>query len=159
MLKIWYYGGNVNVLTSAQDYFDAAWKNDWITDPLVKEMIKDVDKSEVIGPHLIESPVLGPIPPTTLSGGVKVLILLLKDNSFVYNISNCGDNCAKWILEIAKQKDLVVYLEHIMQFNGEFEIKFMNTDRIVYNFKEYLDEILKIEQKFNEGLISSATFI
>ena len=78
MLKIWYLGGDIEVLSYASDYFDLNWEDEWIIDPFVKEMIKDVDKSEVIGPHLIESPVLGPIPPTTLSGGVKVLILMLK---------------------------------------------------------------------------------
>ena len=143
MLKIWYLEG-VNYVKNAQMYFEHNWEDDWITDPFVKEMIKDVDKSEVIGPHLIESPVLGPIPPTTLSGGVQVLILLLKDNSKVFNISNCGDNCAKWILEIAKQKDLVVYLEHIMHFDEEFEIKIMNTNKIVRNKQEYNLELLTI---------------
>lgn len=58
-------------------------------------MILDVDKSSVISAHVIESPVLGAITPKVLSGGVKVLILMLKDNSFVYNLSNCGDNYAK----------------------------------------------------------------
>ncbi|WP_405755292.1 DUF4869 domain-containing protein [Anaerovibrio slackiae] len=39
-------------------------------------MIFDVDKSKVIGANLIESPVLGPIPPERLSGGVKTLLLM-----------------------------------------------------------------------------------
>ena len=42
-------------------YFDNQYEDEWITDKLSIEMIRDVDKSEVIGPHLIESPVLGPI--------------------------------------------------------------------------------------------------
>jgi hypothetical protein len=69
-------------------------------------MIKDVDKSEVVGPHLIQSPVLGPISPRELSGGVKTLLLLAFDNSGkIFNATACGDNCAKWILEIAQNKD------------------------------------------------------
>lgn len=39
-------------------------------------MIKDVDRSDVIGTHLIESPVLGPISTKDISGGVKTLILM-----------------------------------------------------------------------------------
>ncbi len=39
-------------------------------------MIKDVDKSTVIAPRIIESPVLGAITPRELSGGVKTLILI-----------------------------------------------------------------------------------
>ena len=40
-----------------------------------KEMIYDVDKSVVLDSGVIDSPVLGKIPPTGLSGGVKTLIL------------------------------------------------------------------------------------
>lgn len=107
MLNVWYKGGNVTVLTNAPLYFDGVFEPEWFDDPLVKEMVKDVDDSEVVGPYLIISPVLGPIAPTHLSGGVKVLILLLKDPNFIYNISNCGDNCAKWILKIAEEKALI----------------------------------------------------
>ena len=41
-------------------------------------MIKDVDKSDVIGPQVIDSPVLGGISPRELSGGVKTLIDIYK---------------------------------------------------------------------------------
>lgn len=141
MLDIWYCGGNIEVLTDAPRYFDNVWEDEWLEDPLVKQMIKDVDNSEVISPHLIESPVLGPIGPKDISGGVKVLILLLKDTSFIYNISNCGDNCAKWIIEIAKicekeqNSDLTVFLEHIMDFGTcqplGIDFKIMNSNKIV----------------------------
>ena len=49
-------------------YFDNTYEDEWITDELSREMIRDVDRSEVIGAHLIESPVLGPISPKELSG-------------------------------------------------------------------------------------------
>lgn len=48
----------------------------------VKEMIRAVDKSEVLSSHAIESPVLGIIPTTRLSGGVKALILIYKSQSY-----------------------------------------------------------------------------
>lgn len=44
-----------------------------------KEMILDVDKSIVLGNAVIDSPVLGKISPTALSGGVKTLILIKQD--------------------------------------------------------------------------------
>jgi hypothetical protein len=141
MLKIWYDNG-IDHMIDAPLYFDNVFEDEWMEDELVKEMVLDVDKSKVLYPHVIESPFLGPITPRELSGGVKVLILLLKDDSWMYNISNCGDNCAKWILEIGKQKDLTVYLEHHMYFEGEFEIEILNTGRIVHNQPEYLRELL-----------------
>ena len=82
-------------------YFDNVYEDEWITDPLSIEMIRDIDKSDVLGVHLIESPVLGPISPKDLSGGVKTLMLMaFADQDKVFNASACGDNCAKWILKI-----------------------------------------------------------
>ncbi|MCD7764757.1 MAG: DUF4869 domain-containing protein [Lachnospiraceae bacterium] len=149
MLKIWYYCG-IEYMKDAPSYFDHVYEDEWIIDPLVKEMILDVDLSTVISAHVIESPVLGAITPKELSGGVKVLILMLKDDSFVYNMSNCGDNCAKWILKIAAQKDLTVYLQHILRFDGDFNIMIMNTGKIVHNRKEYVNALLEAEGMANE---------
>ena len=153
MLNIWYCGGNVEVLTDAPRYFDNVWEDEWLEDPLVKLMIKDVDNSEVISPHLIESPVLGPIGPKDISGGVKVLILLLKDTSFIYNISNCGDNCAKWILEICKDRDIVAYLEHVMHFKDPFDIKVLNTGNVVHRMQDLIPELRESNNLVEAGKI------
>lgn len=144
MLKIWYYGGT-EYMKDAPAYFDNVYEDEWIEDSFVKEMIQGVDSSTVVSAHIIESPVFGAITPKELSGGVKVLILMLKDDSFVYNMSNCGNNCAKWILKIAGQKDLTVYLQHILRFEGEFEIQIMNTGKIVHNPEEYVTALLEAE--------------
>ena len=149
MLKIWYYA-NIEYMKDAPSYFDNVYEDEWIEDAFVKEMILDVDSSTVISSHIIDSPILGAITPKELSGGVKVLILMLKDDSFVYNASNCGDNCAKWILKIAEQKDLVIYLRHIMHFKGNFEIKIMNTGKTVHNPQEYVEELLEAEEMEDE---------
>ena len=145
MLKIWYYG-NIDYMKDAPSYFDNVYEDEWIEDTFVKEMIQDVDHCAVISSHIIDSPILGAITPRELSGGVKVLILMLKDDSFVYNMSNCGDNCAKWILKIAEKKDLTVYLQHIMRFDGEFKILIMNTGKIVCNPAEYVAGLLEAEE-------------
>ena len=131
-------------------YKRQVYEDEWLEDDLVKEMIRDVDHSEVLTPHIIESPVLGAITPRELSGGVKVLILMLKDDSFIYNMSNCGNNCAKWVLKIAEKKDLTVFLRHIMRFEGEFEIQIMNTGRIVHNRSEYVRGLLEAEGMLDE---------
>ena len=149
MLKIWYNTG-IEYLNDAPAYFDNVYEDEWLEDDLVKEKIRDVDHSEVLTPHIIESPVLGAITPRELSGGVKVLILMLKDDSFIYNMSNCGNNCAKWVLKIAEKKDLTVFLRHIMRFEGEFEIQIMNTGRIVHNRSEYVRGLLEAEGMLDE---------
>ena len=150
MLKIWYYGGT-EYMKDAPSYFDNVYEDEWIEDEFVKAMILDVDRSVVVSAHIIESPVLGAITPKELSGGVKVLILMLKDDSFIYNLSNCGNNCAKWVLKIAEEKDLKVYLQHMIRFEGEFEIRIMNTGKMVHNPGEYVDGLLEAEEMQDEG--------
>lgn len=86
-MRIWH------MLFNAPLYFDNVYEDEWIEDGFVKDMIQDVDHCTVISSHVIDSPILGAITPRELSGGVKVLILMLKDDSFIYNMSNCGDNC------------------------------------------------------------------
>lgn len=139
MLRI-YLGKMEEAIYYPPVYFDNHYEDEWITEDLSVEMIRNVDKSEVLGPHLIESPVLGPISVKEISGGVKTLILMAFDDSGnVFNASACGDNCAKWILNIGKEKDLTINLRHIMDFgDGEFEIQILNTGEMVHNMLEFI---------------------
>lgn len=127
-------------------YFDNRYEDEWITDKWITdkrsiEIIRDVDKSDVVSSHLIENPVLGPISPKELSGSVKTIMLMLFDETGrIFNASVCGDNCAKWILKIAESKDLTINLRHIMEFgDGEFEMKILNTGEVVHNMLEFVN--------------------
>ena len=118
-------------------YFDNVFQDKWITSDLGKAIIKDIDKSEVVSAHVIESPFLGAITPAELSGGVKTLLLMAFDHSKIFNASTCGNNCAKWILKLGQDKKLLINLRHIMDFGSEdFKIKVTNTDTIVHNMSE-----------------------
>ena len=66
MLKI-VFENIENSIYHPPTYFDNRYEDEWITAPLSVAMIKDIDKSDVIGAHLIESPVLGPISPKEIS--------------------------------------------------------------------------------------------
>lgn len=139
MLKV-FFGDKKEAIYNTSVYFKNSYLDEWITDSFSAEMIKDVDNSIVVGPHLIESPVLGPITPKELSGGVKTLILIYKDREHVFNASNCGDNCAKWLLKMAKTEDIIINLRHLMDFgNGQFEIEVLNNGKIVHNMIELVD--------------------
>ena len=145
MLNI-YLGEMKEAIYHPPTYFDNRYEDEWITDSLSVKMIKDVDKSDVVSERLIQSPVLGPISVKEISGGVKTLILMAFDDSGrIFNASACGNNCAKWILEIGKQKELIVNLRHIMDFgDNEFEIYVMNTDSIVHN----MDELVRVAGRY-----------
>lgn len=146
MLKI-YYGSLPNEIRSAKVYFDFNFEPEWLNDKLNRKMIEDVDKSKVITTNVIESSVLGTIPPQWLSGGVKALICMNSDTSgMIFNLSNCGDNCAKWVYEISKKKDLLVTTHHYMSFKDieDFEAEIVNTGKIVKGNEEYLKELSRL---------------
>lgn len=136
MLSI-FYGDMPEAVYNTAAYFKYDYEDEWITDPFVKEMILDVDKSTVLDSGVIDSPVLGKIPPLGLSGGVKTLILVKFHTSKIFNASTCGDNCAHWLLKIAEKEDRTINLRHLMRFGNEpFAIRILNTGQIVHSTKE-----------------------
>ena len=80
MLHI-FYGAMPDAIFATSVYFDNTYSDQWITDDLTREIIQDIDRSTVIGPHVIESPVLGGIPPEKISHGAKTLILISHDQT------------------------------------------------------------------------------
>ena len=139
MLKI-IFGDIDDVVYNTSVYFKYNYQPDWLQDQFVKQMVEDVDRSHVLGNGAIDSPVLGVIAPVSLSGGLKALILIDKVSDRIFNASNCGDNCAKWLLKIAEKEDRTINLRHIMDFGEEpFEIEVLNTGDIVHSMTEFVD--------------------
>ena len=131
MLNI-FYGNMPEAVYNTAAYFKYDYEDSWIVDSFVKEMILDVDRSTVLDSGVIDSPVLGKIPPLGLSGGVKTLILVKFDTEKIFNVSTCGDNCAKGL-----QEDRTVNLRHLMDFGPDpFTIRILNTNQIVHSMKE-----------------------
>lgn len=149
MLKI-IFGETAGAVYHPPTYFDNRYEDEWITDPLSVTMIKDIDNSDVISACLIQSPVLGAIPVRNISGGVKTLILMAFDKSGkMFNASACGDNCARWIAKLGRQKDLTINLHHVMDFSGvtDFEALIVNTGKTVHSYEEYLKEAVNIKER------------
>jgi hypothetical protein len=134
---------NDNYIFDPDTYFNNQYNEDWITDDFSKKVIADIDKSEVQGPYSIMSPVLGSISTDKLSGGVKTLILINNDSSHIFNASACGDNCAKWLIDIGKRKDITIRLGYLMDFGKEsFDITIQNTGKIVHSTDELDSEVI-----------------
>ena len=124
-------------------FFNNVYDDEWILDPVSKQMIKAIDGSEVVGSELIESPILGTIPAERLSGSVKTLILMKHDTDHVFNASACGDDCAPWILKMGQEMDLTIRLGYLMDFGKEqFEIEILNIHQIVHTMKELIEVVL-----------------
>lgn len=135
MLSIYFgnYTGS-DYIENPDLYFDNTYEDEWLEDERSKEMVKDIDRSELVGPNLVVSPVLGSISINRLSGGVKTLIQIYHDPHHVYNASACGDNCSEWLLKIGQEKDVTVRLGHMMHFGSNdkmLNIRIANTGEMV----------------------------
>ena len=134
------YGDESNCVYNTNVYFKNTYEPEWFETELAKQIVREVDDSEVLSSECIQSPFLGQIPPERLSGGVKTLLLILNEPEKIFNASTCGDNCAKWILEIGKREDVTINLRHMMDFGKDtvFEIKIKNGGEIVHSMKELI---------------------
>lgn len=140
MLNI-YFGKMPEAVYNTNIYFNNTYKDSWITAQLTRDIIKAVDHSDVIDEKTIISPIFGNMGPKKLSGGVKTLILIAFDKKKVFNASTCGDNCAEWILKMAKDRKVVINLHHLMDFGQEpFKARILNTNKIVNNMAELVIE-------------------
>lgn len=144
MVRVW-FGDRKNAIYNTSVFFKNRYEDEWITDDFAKKVIKDIDHSEVIDANSINSPVLGNISPLQLSGGVKALILMKHFPGKVFNASNCGDNCAKWILSLGEEQDFTINLFHVMNFGKDpFSIRILNSKNMVaHDMQEFLNAGVK----------------
>lgn len=141
MLSI-YLGEMEEAIYYPPRYFDNCYKPEWITTPFSVEMIKDIAGARVIDANTIEDRWGDTVTPLDLSGGIKAILLMAYvDDNKIMNATVCGDNCAKWILKIAQEKDLTINLRYIMNFERskmDFEAKILNTGEMVHNMDEFI---------------------
>lgn len=148
MLYIWFsrLSNDVpfdNYIIHPDPWFDNQGGEEYITGELEKQMIKEIDQSDVISNHLIESPILGPIPPWDLSGTVKTLILIKNRPDLSFNGSTMGDLAAPWLLKIAECQDVTIRLGYVMEFKEPLKIYIMNSGRVITSWGDYLNEAAK----------------
>ncbi len=130
-------GYNSKAIFNTDTYFNNTYDKHWLNNELMKKIIKDIDKSEVVSPETINSPVLGQIPPMKLSGGVKTLMLIYNSPENIFNASTCGDNCARWIEYFSRNKNFVINLYHAMQFKEKkFSAYIVNSDKVIESMEE-----------------------
>ncbi len=137
MLKIIF--GDCEHVAYGPTYFKYNYELSWLSDPFVQKMIEAVDHSRYVEGSIIESEVLGPIPPERLSGGVQTLIMIYERPEKIFDATSCGPNCAEWLLEIGKKKDVTVNLNYFMPLKSdeEFCVYIENAECFVHNYEEY----------------------
>lgn len=125
-----------DVLIYISNYFDVNYDEEWFQDSFVKDMMQDVCGATVLPCGVIDIKDYGKVAPTQLSAGVKALILMLKTDRVVYATA-CVDNCAKWIIEIAKKKDVTICLQHYMEFEEDFVAVCLDNNKEIHSVDDY----------------------
>lgn len=145
MLRIWVKGFREDCIKNPNGYFDLYKKKEWFNNEYAKRYIKAIDDSIHVKDEYIESPVYGGISPRDLSSGCKCLIMLaVLDDCNVY-ASRMGDNCAKFIVELAEKKDITITLHHAMNFPDKMHAIMMDTGVIVNSRREFVREYARIK--------------
>jgi len=139
VLKV-YFGTCDDEIYNTEMFYENQYDRNWVMDEFARRIIKDIDDSEVVGPNLIKNDIFDVFNSTELSAGVKTLLLIKNYPNKIFNISNCGDNCAKYILELSENRDIKVTLHHIMDFGNNFKLKIINDRRrkVIDNKMDYL---------------------
>lgn len=139
MLRI-HFGKLPDEIYNTVVYYANQYDRTWVMDDFAKRIIADIDDSTVIAPDVIQNDIFGVFDSTELSTGVKTLLLIHNQPSKIFNISNCGDNCAKYLLEMAESRDIKVCLHHLMDFGKTFSVKIINDNRrkVISDPIEYL---------------------
>ena len=137
--------GEMDNVNYGPSWFKANYHPEWLKDPFVQDMILGVDKSKYVDGLVIDSPVLGPIPPERLSGGIQTLIMIYERPDLVFDATSCGENCSKWLLEIGKQKDVMVNLNYLMKFDkcDNIEVYIENENRLINSYEDYIFTAVK----------------
>lgn len=148
-----YIGDKKEYYLSGDKVFDYKFDKSKLMEDFSKEVIRTIDKSEVVSEHLIVSPILGAIPPSYLSGGSKTLIMLMYAD-FKFYIEAMGDNCFPLLKRICDKKEIYMCstcYRPLFEYGFE-KVHILNEDKIVTNSKDYLDiEIRYGGEMLDEG--------
>ncbi len=148
MLKI-DWGLHEDTIIYVDDEFDGTGHDmEWFQDLFVQAILKDIDNC--IYDSTTEKCIDLAVPENRfsvddLSTGSKLLILLYEweyDEIRVYG-SLFGDNCAPWLLKIAKSRDIIIDLKHFLHFpENEFEAFSVYENRKYFDYHDYCNEVL-----------------
>lgn len=82
-------------------------------------------------------------PITQISTGAKALMILNSLEEAEIWGTIFGDNCTDLLLELAENKDIVIYLEHVLHFSEEkFQAVSQVQNHKYVSYKEYIIEAI-----------------
>lgn len=138
------FGGAVYDCLGHPDYsFDLYMQDSWFDDPVVKQIVKDIDDADVISAYAIKHPVFKAINYSMLSSTCRSIILMYKLPDEVVNATYCGEKGSDWVLRLSEKRDVKIVLNYAMLFNRDFNAIIANGNEHIVSRKEYYACALK----------------
>lgn len=115
-------------------------KPEWFEEDFSKRVLKAIDKADVLFEEALKDRWGHGISTEQISTGSKSLISIKHNPSQYFNGSLMGDNCVPFLLEIARETDVHIMLEHLMDipedvFNVEHLVRVDGDD---VDYEEYI---------------------
>lgn len=99
--------------------FDLNYEDEWLDDLFVRRFITDIDKIDVLDNSHPTRRLLalnGEITPELLATGTKNLILCKFISGYWNRLGHMGENCYKWLMDIAEEKDVHMVTTRVFHF-------------------------------------------
>lgn len=147
------------VVQSIDAMFDYYFEENWMTCDWAKYIIKEIDRSEIVQAKLIDSPLLGTIPYTWISAGAKSLIMMNADQGLMFNGNNMGDNCYPYVFELARTKDIYMFLEYLPDFEWkeDYVVVCLNDNQLITDSRTFVS--VNIRYTVDAPTVSAAELI
>lgn len=138
---------------------DAAFENymdlSLVLTDLGRDIVKNVSKiAEIHNIHSYTTEWGYDISPADLSGGSKVLLLMMcknvRDLNLIFNYTYCGDNCNVYLEKLAGMYDINIYLGRSYvpsrEFLEKYGAKFMETGVVVHKVMDFWDQVCEVRE-------------
>lgn len=102
-------------------YFSQNKQYWWFEEDFVKRFLKDIDQCEVLFEEALKDRMGRGISTEMMSTGCKTLCdIYFDEKGRCFYGSAMGDNCVPYLIEIAREKDVYIFLEHYMDIPKEY---------------------------------------
>lgn len=111
-------------------------KPEWFEDAFVKRVIWEIDQAQVLFEEALKDRFGHGMATEKLSSGSKTLICIYYYPQLQFNGSMMGDNCVPLLMEIARERDVHIMLEHFMDLREE-DLPYVRVDGRPVTMYEY----------------------
>lgn len=131
--------------------FNSVWETEWVNNPLSRAIIHDIDHVEMTDGVTTEMAcIMSGFRVADLCTGTKNL-LLCRYYSGLNRMTMMGENCYKYLMDIADERDVYMGCSSFVSFHDDVlkgrTVHFVNTDEYVSTYYDFYGCLIDIIHK------------